>query len=165
MVFEAEVESPGSSRIVLRDLAALPRPDLLRRSGATGRDRDGVDRPTVAGLLAFGRDPTDFLRSAFIGAARYGGTEASATELVREARLDGRMDARIAAAVAFVAAAGTAGGHSGAAVFAPYDPEVVAEGIVNAVAAGTTRSTVPRADCSGTPTAWKSAVPAGRRTA
>ena len=37
----------------------IPWPDLLRNTRVTIRDRDEVDRPSVAGLLSFGRDPTD----------------------------------------------------------------------------------------------------------
>ncbi len=39
--------------------------------------RDGQLRPTIAGLLLFGRDPVRFVHGAFITAARFAGIEAS----------------------------------------------------------------------------------------
>lgn len=53
--------------------------DLLRKAGVTAQDEDGVDRPTVAGLLAFSSDPARHLRSDCIDAACYGGTRPSLT--------------------------------------------------------------------------------------
>ena len=45
---------------------AMPWPDLLRNTHVTIRDE--VDRPSVAGLLSFGRDPTDVLASVYVEA-------------------------------------------------------------------------------------------------
>lgn len=140
IVFEAGVEALQWSRLesFFGRSPPLPWLDLLRNTRVTARDRDGVDRPTVAGLLTFGKDPTDFLPSAFVEAAQYGGTALSSTELVREDRLDGRAADQIDAAVAFVAASMAPGPGSGRDAGpdegAPYDLEVVEEGVVNAVA-------------------------------
>ena len=112
----------------------LPWRDLLRRSGVAGQDCDGADRPTVAGLLVFGDDPADFLSSAFIEAAQYGGIESFSSNRVRENRLGGPVTDQIDAAVAFVADAQVSGGCSKRDGCAPYDPVVVEEGVVNAVA-------------------------------
>lgn len=136
IVFEAGMESLQWGRLerFFGQSPPVPWLDLLRHSGVSGRDTDGVDRPTVAGLLIFGEDPTDFLPSAFIEAARYCGTEWSSSGLAREIRLGGRVTDQIDAAVAFVAAAQAPGGDCGADSAAPYDLRVVEEGVVNAVA-------------------------------
>lgn len=47
----------------------IPWLDLLRNTRVIARDADGVDRPTVAGLLTFSAEPTDFLASGSIEAA------------------------------------------------------------------------------------------------
>ena len=80
----------------------IPWPDLLRNTRVTIRDRDEVDRPSVAGLLSFGRDPTDTLASAYIEAACYGGTRLSSDDLVRAERLGGPVSDQIDAGIAFV---------------------------------------------------------------
>ena len=61
----------------------IPWPDLLRNTRITSPDRHGVDRPTVAGLLAFSSDTTRHLPSAYVEAACYGGQErASSARLI-----------------------------------------------------------------------------------
>lgn len=52
----------------------IPWLDLLRNTRVTIADENRVDRPTVAGLLVFGREPTDLLASGSIEAACYRGT-------------------------------------------------------------------------------------------
>ena len=49
----------------------IPWLDLLRNTRVTAPDEHGVDRPTAAGLLTFGNEPTEFLPSASIEAACY----------------------------------------------------------------------------------------------
>ena len=110
----------------------IPWPDLLRNTRVTIRGRDEVDRPSVAGLLSFGRDPTDTLASAYIEAACYGGTRLSSDDLVRAERLGGPVSDQIDAGIAFVMhfmRAGRDGTEDDA-----YDIEVVDEAVVNAVA-------------------------------
>ena len=114
----------------------IPWLDLLRNTRVTFRDENGVDRPTVAGLLTFGREPTDFLPSASIEAACYRGEQLSSDDLVHAERLAGPVSDQIDAGIAFVAQfmqpppnARSSGGAD-----ARYDLGVVDEAIVNAVA-------------------------------
>ena len=110
----------------------IPWLDMLRNTRVTTRDEDGVDRPTVAGLLAFSADPTRLLPSANIEAACYGGTRLSSDDLVHAERLAGPASDQIDAGVAFVMhymRSGRPAGEGDA-----YDIDVVDEAIVNAVA-------------------------------
>ena len=90
-----------------------------------------MDRPTVAGLLAFSSDTTRHLPSAYIEAACYGGTRLSSDDLVRAERLTGPVSDQIDKGIAFVMHYMRKGRRSGAA---PYDIDVVDEAVVNAVA-------------------------------
>ncbi len=114
----------------------IPWLDLLRNTRVTFRDQHGVDRPTVAGLLTFGTEPTEFLPSASIEAACYRGTRLSSTELVHAERISGPVPDQIDAAVGFVAGlmkvARDAQRRSEGN--AQYDLDVVDEAIVNAAA-------------------------------
>jgi len=113
----------------------IPWLDLLRNTGVTHRDDHGEDRPTVAGLLVFGREPTRHLPSAFIEAARYGGTALSSEELVHAEQFSGPLAEQIDGAIAFAAhfmGQGRSGERSSAAP--PYDIDVVDEAVVNAAA-------------------------------
>ena len=110
--------------------------DLLRNTRVTFRDENGVDRPTVGGLLTFGREPTDFLPSATIEAACYRSERLTSDDLVHAERLAGPVPDQIDAGIAFVAQfmqpppnARSSGGAD-----ARYDLDVVDEAIVNAVA-------------------------------
>ena len=114
----------------------IPWLDLLRNTRVTVRDEVGVDRPSVAGLLTFGTEPTEFLASGSIEAACYTGDRLSSDDLVHAERLAGRAPDQIDAAVAFAAQfmqrttdARRAGGSD-----PPYDLDVADEAIVNAVA-------------------------------
>ncbi len=110
----------------------IPWLDLLRNTRVTIRDQDGVDRPTVAGLLAFSADPAGLLPSAYVEAACYGGTRLSSDDLVHAERLAGPVSDQIDAAIAFVMHFMNAGHPAeGKDV---YDIDVVDEAIVNAVA-------------------------------
>ena len=114
----------------------IPWLDLLRNTRVTFRDEDGVDRPTVAGLLAFATEPTEFLASGSIEAACYSGTRLSSDDLVHAERLAGPVSDQIDAGIAFVARfmqPSPSKGPSTGAVPA-YDLDVVDEAIVNAVA-------------------------------
>ena len=133
-VFAATVDDLSRTRLEAHFgiSPTIPWPDLLRNTRATIRDRDEVDRPSVAGLLSFGRDPTDTLASAYIEAACYGGTRLSSDDLVRAERLGGPVSDQIDAGIAFVMhfmRAGRDGTEDDA-----YDIEVVDEAVVNAVA-------------------------------
>ena len=114
----------------------IPWLDLLRNTRVTFQDEDGVDRPTVAGLLAFATEPTEFLASGSIEAACYSGTRLSSDDLVHAERLAGPVSDQIDAGIAFVARytqPSRAKGPSTGTVHA-YDLDVVDEAIVNAVA-------------------------------
>ena len=110
----------------------IPWLDLLRNTQVVLRDEEGTDRPSVAGLLTFGKEPTEHLRSAWIEAACYRGTRLSSDELVHEDRLKGTAPDQIDAAVAFIMRFAAPDGERRAA--RPYDLDVVDEAIVNAVA-------------------------------
>ena len=110
----------------------IPWPDLLRNTKATIRDSEGVDRPSVAGLLAFAREPTDHLMSAYIEAACYGGTRLTSDDLVHAERLAGPVADQIDSGIAFVMHYMRRGRPAGAED--AYDIDVVDEAIVNAVA-------------------------------
>ena len=114
----------------------IPWLDLLRNTRVTFRDEDGMDHPTVAGLLIFAREPTEFLASGSIEAACYRGTRLSSDELVHAERLAGPVPDQIDAGVAFVARfMRTPAGDRPSDRDAPsYDLDVVDEAIVNAVA-------------------------------
>ena len=110
----------------------IPWLDLLRNTRVTVRDRDGIDRPTVAGLLTFGAEPTDFLASGSIEAARYRGTRLASDDLVHAERLAGPVPDQIDAGIAFAARFMQQPGEQTGA--AQYDLDVIDEAIVNAVA-------------------------------
>ena len=114
----------------------IPWLDLLRNTRLTLRDESGVDRPTVAGLLTFGTEPTEFLASASIEAACYGSERMTSNDLVHAERLAGRVSDQIDAAVAFVAQfmQHPAYPRPASGTDAQYDLDVVDEAIVNAVA-------------------------------
>lgn len=110
----------------------IPWFDLLRNTRVTIRDEDGVDRPTVAGLLAFSADPAELLRSAYIEAACYGGERLTSDDLVHAERLTGPVGDQIDAGVAFVMHYMRRGRP--AESDDAYDIDVVDEAVVNAVA-------------------------------
>ena len=114
----------------------IPWLDLLRNTRVTLRDEGGVDRPTVAGLLTFGTEPTEFLPSGSIEAACYAGERLSSDDLVHAERLAGRAPDQIDAAVAFAAQFMQHASPTGPAGSSGlrYDLDVVDEAIVNAVA-------------------------------
>ena len=113
----------------------IPWLDLLRNTRVTFQDEDGVDRPTVAGLLIFATEPTEFLESGSIEAACYRGTRLSSDDLVHAERLAGPVSDQIDAGIAFVARFKQASPKKDPGKFSdpPYDLDVVDEAIVNAV--------------------------------
>ncbi|MYE11948.1 MAG: transcriptional regulator [Gammaproteobacteria bacterium] len=108
----------------------IPWLDLLRNTRVTSRDEMDVDRPTVAGLLVFATEPTDFLPSGSIEAAAYAGTRLSSDDLTHAERLAGPVSDQIDSGIAFVARF-MQRDQSGET---HYDLDVVDEAIVNAVA-------------------------------
>ena len=100
------------------------------------RDDNDIDRPTVAGLLTFGTEPTDFLPSCSIEAACYRGERLSSDDLLRAERLAGPVSDQIDAGIAFVAQfmQPPPDARPRRDADARYDLDVVDEAIVNAVA-------------------------------
>ena len=132
-VFDSVVESLDWSRLeaFFGRSQRIPWLDLLRKARVTVQDEDGVDRPTVAGLLAFSSDPARHLQSAYIETACYGGTRLTSDDLVRAERLTGPVSDQIDNGIAFVMHYMRKGRPSRGA---PYDIDVVDEAVVNAVA-------------------------------
>ena len=114
----------------------IPWLDLLRNTRVTLRDEDGVDRPSVGGLLTFGTEPTEFLASASIEAACYRGNRLSSEDLVHAERLAGPVSDQIDAGTSFVAQfmRQTRRRHATSGANVQYVLDVVDEAIVNAVA-------------------------------
>ena len=113
-------------------LPIIPWLDLLRNTRVTSRDEDGVDRPTVAGLLVFATEPTEFLASGSIEAACYHETRLSSDDLIHAERLARPVSDQIDAGIAFVARFMQTGASGD--IGSRYDIDVVDETIVNAVA-------------------------------
>ena len=97
-----------------------------------GSTSDGTLHPTVAGLLVFATEPSDYLPSCSIEAACYAGTELSSDDRTYVERLAGPASDQIDAAVAFAARFMREG--QPAANKPAYDVDVVDEAIINAVA-------------------------------
>ncbi len=110
--------------------------DLLRNTRVMARDEDGADRPTVAGMLAFGRDPRRHLASAFIEAAVYRRDRMTSDDLVHADQIAGRVGDQIDDATAFVERfmLKPARKPAGREDFPQYAIGAVHEAIVNAVA-------------------------------
>ena len=113
----------------------IPSATVLQRT-TIAVEADGVLRPTVAGLLAFGRTPSMRLHSASISVAVYAGFKATPDSLVDDDQIDGRLGNQIDAAVAFVArhTVKPASRRVGWPGRPQYDMGAVREAVVNAVA-------------------------------
>lgn len=115
---------------------AIPLPDLLRNTRVTAADGGSADRPTVAGLLAFGARPQAHLPSAFVEAAVYRGSRLTSGDLVRAESIKGQVRDQIDDAVAFVDRfmLRPARKFAGRVDHPQYDIGAVHEAVVNAVA-------------------------------
>jgi len=117
-------------------VSSIPMSDIYRNTRVLMTDDEGVDRPSVAGLLAFSGDPQAHLPSARIDAAVYRGTDLDSDALTHTEVLDGPVDRQIDQALAFVdrhmlrPARKTIGRED----FPQYALGPVHEAIVNAVA-------------------------------
>ncbi|MCB9869318.1 MAG: putative DNA binding domain-containing protein [Planctomycetes bacterium] len=113
----------------------IPWPELLRNTRIIAGE-DGPDRPTVAGLLAFGNAPRAHLPSAYIEAAVYRGERLASDDLVHAEKIDGPISSQIDGAAAFVERfmLRPARKHAGREDHPQYEVDVVHEAIVNAVA-------------------------------
>ena len=120
---------------LLRTVADHPLARPAAQHASDGSRRHGADRPTVAGLLVFGKEPTDQLASGSIEAACYRGARLSSDDLVHAERLAGPVSDQIDAGIAFVARfMSTPAGAPSSGEDTSYDLDVVDEAIVNAVA-------------------------------
>ncbi|HEX5716644.1 MAG TPA: RNA-binding domain-containing protein, partial [Thermoanaerobaculia bacterium] len=80
----------------------IPWVDLLRNTKVLTTDEGDLDRPTVAGLLAFGKRVRDHLHSAYIEAAIYRGSERDSNDLVHSQVIEGTVADQIDEAIGFV---------------------------------------------------------------
>ncbi len=114
----------------------IPWPDLLRNTRIVATDDDHVDRPTVAGLLAFGKASGAHLPSACIEAAVYRGSRLTSDDLVHSESIAGRVDDQIDDATRFVERfmLKPARKPAGREDHPQYEIGAVHEAIVNAVA-------------------------------
>ena len=114
----------------------IPWPDLLRNTRVTTTGENDLDRPTLAGLLAFGKTPQAHLPSAFVEGAVYRGSRLTSDDLVHSESIKGRADAQIDDSTGFVERfmLKPARKPDGRKDHPQYDIGAVHESIVNAVA-------------------------------
>ena len=114
----------------------IPWPDLLRNTRVTAAGESDADRPTLSGLLAFGKMPQTHLPSAYVEGAVYRGTRLTSDDLVHSESIRGRVDTQIDDATAFVERfmLKPARKPSGREDHPQYEIGAVHESIVNAVA-------------------------------
>ncbi len=137
-IFTATAEDLDQPRLerFFGKTAAIPWPELLRNTRVLAPDEGGGERPTVAGLLAFGRAPREHLPSAFVEAAVYRGTRLTSDDLVHADQIDGTVDDQIDDATAFVERfmLKPARKPVGREDYPQYDVTATHEAVVNAVA-------------------------------
>jgi ATP-dependent DNA helicase RecG len=114
----------------------IPLGDLLRNTRVVTMVPGEPERPTVAGLLAFGKNPQEHIKSGYIEAAVYRGTDLTSADLVHADKIVGRVDAQIDDATGFVSRfmLKPARKPAGREDHPQYDVGAVHEAIVNAVA-------------------------------
>lgn len=118
------------------DSPSIPLGDLLRNTRVVTTLSGEAERPTVAGLLAFGTNPQEHLPSAYIEAAVYRGTELTSADLVHADKIAGRVDTQIDDGTEFVSRfmLKPARKPAGREDYPQYDIGAVHEAIVNAIA-------------------------------
>ncbi len=115
----------------------IPWEELLRKTRVLLRDEQGVDRPTVAAMLAFAEAPEEHLLSAKIEAGVYRRDLLDSADLVHSQTFTGPVARQIDEAVSFVdrfmlrPATKSAEGRLD---YPQYAIEAVREAVVNAVA-------------------------------
>ena len=114
----------------------IPWLDLLRNTRVVAEGDNEMERPTVSGLLAFGRMPQEHLPSAFVEAAVYRGVRLTSDDLVHADSIKGRADTQIDDSVKFVGRfmLKPARKYIGREDHPQYALDAVHEAIVNAVA-------------------------------
>jgi predicted HTH transcriptional regulator len=115
---------------------SIPLGNLLRNTRVVTTLDGEPERPTVAGLLAFGKNPQEHLASAYIEAAVYRGAELTSADLVHTDKIAGRVDAQTDDGTEFVSRfmLKPARKPAGRQDHPQYDIGAVHEAIVNAVA-------------------------------
>lgn len=114
----------------------IPLPDVIRNTNVVAVGEGGVARPTVAGLLAFGKAIRSHLPTAYIEAAVYCGSTLTSIDLVHSEQIGGTVDIQIDDATAFVNRfmLKPALKQRGREDHPQYDIRSIHEAIVNAVA-------------------------------
>ncbi len=84
------------------ETVSIPFEDLLLNTRITIRDENSIDRPTVAGLLAFSPTVQEYLPSAYIAAAVYRGFELDSNDLIHSQQIKGTLSEQIDNALLFV---------------------------------------------------------------
>ncbi len=84
------------------ETVTIPFEDLLLNTRITIRDKNGIDRPTVAGLLAFNPTVQEYLPSAYIEAAVYRGIDLDSNDLIHSQQIKGTVSEQIDDALLFV---------------------------------------------------------------
>lgn len=133
---EDDLDYESLERFFENGPSSIPRADLLRNTRVLARAGDAPDRPTVAGLLAFGKAPRTHLPSAYVEAAVYRGSALTSDDLVHSEQIEGRVYAQIDDATAFVERfmLKPSRKRAGREDYPQYDVGAVHEAIVNAVA-------------------------------
>jgi len=110
--------------------------DLLLNTEIVVSGRDDILRPTVAGLLAFGKTPQSHIHLSFIEAAVYRGFDLTSDDLIHSEQIKGRVDDQIEGAIKFVNRfmLKPARKMVGRMDYPQYDLDAIQEAIVNAVA-------------------------------
>ena len=143
IVHEARVDAlcPGRWQRFRTSRTGHNRDNLLPRLQMARRDRRGVLRPTVAGVLMASEDPREWFPNAFIQAVAYRGRRARPRGWGRPYQMDaldisGPLDQQVAQACRFVARNMTVRGFKrlGRIDQPQFDITAVFEAMVNAVA-------------------------------
>ncbi len=114
----------------------IPWQDLLQNIKVISTSAGDVIRPTVAGILAFGKAPQNHLPSAYIEAAVYRNIHLTSHDLVHSDRIHGNAGEQIETAIKFVDRfmLKPAQKPVGRIDYPQYDIRTIREAIVNAVA-------------------------------
>jgi len=108
----------------------------LRKIKMIGKDSDGIERPTVAGILLGSRHPEKFLPNAFIQAVHYRGVIQDSNYQMNARDITGPLDQQILDACHFFEASNTlsADKEMGRMDSSRFSAKAFFEAIVNAVA-------------------------------
>jgi len=124
---EKVIKSIGASQ--------LPLEQLMVNLGILGKENNQY-YPTIAGMLLFGKNPQEFLRSAYIESAVYRDIYFDSDNLIHSTKITGTLDNQIEEAVKFVSRFMKIGARkkAGRRDYPQFSIKAVHEAIVNAVA-------------------------------